>query len=73
MDPKPKIDDFDSDWRVEVTSKLDEGVTSSGQSIIFDGNLTFKHGSAAPVKQHGPSQCPSEKESHLRGHLFSLF
>ncbi len=35
---------------MEVTSKLDEGVTSSGQSIILDGNLTFKHGSAAPVK-----------------------
>ena len=50
MDPKPKVDDFDSDWRVEVTSKLDDGVTSSGQSIILDGHLTYKHGSAAPVK-----------------------
>ena len=35
---------------MEVTSKLDDGVTSSGQSLILDGNLTFKHGSTEPLK-----------------------
>ncbi len=35
---------------MEVTSKLDDGVISSGQSIILDGNLTYKHGSAEPLK-----------------------
>ncbi len=35
---------------MEVTSKLDEVVISSGQSIILDGTITYKHSSAAAVK-----------------------